>query len=70
MYRFDGSALEQAGITSSVNTTDFIFEPGEEHHVKLIMKNEIAILYIDDTKALSNCIYKSVDGAQEYLRKT
>lgn len=61
--RFDGTALERAGNTASANTTDFTFEPGEEYHVKLIMENEIAILYIDDTKALSNRIYKSVNGA-------
>ncbi len=27
------------------------------------MENEIAVLYIDDKKALSNRIYKSVNGA-------
>ncbi len=31
--------------------------------MKLVMENEIVVLYIDDTKALSNRIYKSVDGA-------
>ncbi|MDE7131821.1 MAG: DUF4975 domain-containing protein [Lachnospiraceae bacterium] len=61
--RFDGTALERTGNTASANTTDFTFEPGEEYHVKLIMENEIAILYIDDTKALSNRIYKSLNGA-------
>lgn len=64
--RFDGAALERIGRAGSSNTTDFVFEPGKEYHVKLIMENEIAILYLDDTKALSNRIYKSVDGAAHW----
>ena len=26
------------------------------------MENEIAVIYVNDTKALSNRIYKSIDG--------
>lgn len=64
IVRFDGTALERMGnVSGSANTTNFTFEPGKEYHVKLIMENEIAVLYIDDTKALSNRIYKSVNGA-------
>lgn len=63
VIRFDGSALERMKNLNSANTTDFTFEPDKEYHVKLILENEIVILYLDDTKALSNRIYKSVDGA-------
>lgn len=64
--RFDGAALERIGRAGSSNTTEFVFEAGKEYHVKVILENEIAILYLDETKALSNRIYKSVDGGAHW----
>ena len=43
--------------------TRFDFTQQDVHHVKLVCENEIVILYIDDTKALSSRIMHSVDGA-------
>lgn len=60
---FEGCVLSRIAYVEPVIFTHFTFEPGKEYHIKLIMENEIAVLYIDDTKALSNRIYKSVDGA-------
>ena len=60
---YEGCVLSRIAYVEPLIRTDFAFEPGREYHVKLVMENEIVILYIDDTKALSNRIYKSVDGA-------
>ena len=59
---YEGCVLSRIAYVEPVISTDFIFEPDKEYHVKLVMENEIAVLYIDDTKALSNRIYKSVEG--------
>lgn len=60
---FEGCVLSRIAYAEPVISTNFIFEPGKEYHIKLVMENEIAVLYINDTKALSNRIYKSVEGA-------
>lgn len=60
---YEGCVLSRMAYVEPVITTHFAFEPGREYRVKLVMENEIVVLYIDDTKALSNRIYKSVDGA-------
>jgi len=60
---YEGCVLSRIAYVEPVISTDFAFEPGREYHVKLVMENEIVVLYIDDTKALSNRIYRSVDGA-------
>ena len=60
---YEGCVLSRIPYVEPVIYTDFQFEPDKEYHVKLVMENEIVVLYIDDTKALSNRIYKSVDGA-------
>lgn len=60
---YEGCVLSRIAYVEPMITTSFAFEPDKEYNVKLVMENEIVILYIDDTKALSNRIYKSVDGA-------
>lgn len=60
---YEGCVLSRIAYVEPVITTSFEFEPDREYQVKLVMENEIVVLYIDDTKALSNRIYKSVDGA-------
>lgn len=59
---YEGCVLSRIAYVEPLIATRFTFEPEKEYHVKLVMENEIAVLYIDDTKALSNRIYKSVDG--------
>ncbi len=59
---YEGCVLSRIAYVEPFISTDFIFEPDKEYQVKLVMENEIAVLYIDDTKALSNRIYKSVEG--------
>ena len=43
--------------------TKFDFSEESVHHIKLVCENEIVILYIDDTKALSSRIRHSTGGA-------
>ena len=43
--------------------TRFDFSKSDTHHVKLVCENEIVVLYIDETKALSCRISHSIDGA-------
>lgn len=59
---YDGSVLSRIQYVDPVNVTDFSFEAGVKYHVKAVMENEIAVIYVNDTKALSNRIYKSIDG--------
>lgn len=61
---YEGCVLSRIQYVDALNTTRFAFEPGKSYHIKVVMENEIVIVYIDDTKALSNRIYKSVDGMQ------
>ena len=42
--------------------TDFDLEPGKTYHLKLVMENEIATLYINDAKVLCVRVYKAMDG--------
>ncbi len=60
---YDGSVLPRLPYAEAVNVTRFAFEPGRKYHVKAVMENEIVVVYVDGAKALSNRIYKSVDGA-------
>lgn len=60
---YEGCVLSRMAYIEPLIQTAFSFEAGKEYHVKLVMENEIVVLYIDDTKALSNRIQKSVDGA-------
>lgn len=60
---YDGCLLSRIPYADMVNHTGFAFEAGRKYHVKAVMENEIVVLYVDDTKALSNRIYKSIDGA-------
>ena len=60
---YEGCVLSRMAYIEPLIQTAFSFEAGKEYHVRLVMENEIVVLYIDDTKALSNRIQKSVDGA-------
>lgn len=63
---FEGCVLSRIAYVEPVIYTNFIFEPNKEYQIKLVMENEIAVLYINDTKALTIRIYKSVDGAAHW----
>lgn len=60
---YEGCVLSRMAYIEPLITTNFSFEPDRKYHVKLVMENEIAVLYVDDTKVLSNRIQKSINGA-------
>ena len=60
---YEGLEIAELSKYEPVAYTKFDFTKDEVHHVKLVCENEIVVLYIDDTKALSNRIMHSVDGA-------
>lgn len=60
---YEGCILSRIPYVVPGISTDFAFELGKEYNVKLVVENEIVVLYINDEKALSNRIYKSIDGA-------
>lgn len=60
---YEGCVLSRIQYVAPLITTDFTFETGTKYHVKAVMENEIVVLYIDDSKALSNRIYRSIGGA-------
>lgn len=64
---YEGCTLARLAFVDPLITTGFTFEYGKEYKVKLVVENEIIILYIDDKKALSSRIYRSLDGANMVL---
>ena len=60
---YEGYEISDLSKYEPVAYTRFDFTQQDVHHVKLVCENEIVILYIDDTKALSSRIMHSVDGA-------
>ena len=60
---YEGYEIADLSKYEPVAYTRFDFTQQDVHHVKLVCENEIVILYIDDTKALSSRIMHSVDGA-------
>ena len=59
---FEGSVLSRMAYVDPLVKTDYTLEPGRVYHIKLVMENEIATLYIDDAKVLCVRVYKSMDG--------
>ncbi len=60
---YEGLELAEVSQSDPVAYTRFDFSQSEVHHVTLVCENEIVVLYIDDTKALSSRIMHSTDGA-------
>lgn len=63
LLHYEGYEVEDLSKYDPAAFTRFDFAAGTIHHVKLVCENEIVVLYIDDTKALSSRIRHSVDGA-------
>ena len=60
---YEGYAIEELEDFDPMALTRFDFSKSNTHHVKLVCENEIVVLYIDETKALSCRISHSIDGA-------
>ena len=63
MIHYEGYEIGDLADLDPVALTRFDFDKAEQHHVKLVCENEIVVLYIDETKALSCRISHSIDGA-------
>lgn len=59
---YEGIPVDKVDSWDSVSYTRFDFSGSDTHHVKLVCENEIVIVYIDDTKALSTRMYESTNG--------
>jgi hypothetical protein len=59
---FEGSVLSRMAYVDPLIKTHYDLEPGKTYHLKLVMENEIATLYIDDAKVLCVRVYKAMDG--------
>ncbi|MCQ2510238.1 MAG: family 43 glycosylhydrolase [Lachnospiraceae bacterium] len=64
MIHYEGTIVQDIMNESPIAYTQFDFSKGEKHHIKMICENEIVVVYVDDTKALSSRINNSIDGAR------
>ena len=60
---YEGTPLEKLSVFDAEAYTRFDFSKSDVHHIKLVFENEIVVLYVDDTKALSSRIRHSINGA-------
>lgn len=63
LIHYEGTYLEDLENYDAQAFTKFDFSASDTHHVTLVCENEIVVLYIDETKALSSRIRHSIDGA-------
>ncbi len=63
LLHYEGYEIEDLRSFEPMAVTKFDFSPGDTYHVKLVCENEIVVLYVDDSKALSSRITHSTDGA-------
>ena len=63
LLHYEGLELNEIRTWDAAAYTKFDFSKNETHHVKLVCENEIVVLYVDDTKALSSRIKYSIEGA-------
>ena len=63
LVHYEGTEIQDLEKYGPEAYTKFDFSKTDTHHVTVVCENEIVVLYIDDTKALSSRIRHSVDGA-------
>ena len=63
LLHYEGYEIPELTKYDPAAYTKFDFSRSDTHRVKLVCENEIVVLYVDDTKALSSRIGHSVDGA-------
>ena len=63
LLHYEGYEITDLAQFEPAAWTKFDFSEESVHHIKLVCENEIVILYIDDTKALSSRIRHSTGGA-------
>lgn len=63
LVHYEGTELEDLSKYDPEGLVYFDFTQSDTHHVKLVCENEVVILYIDDTVALSSRVNRSINGA-------
>ena len=63
LLHYEGLEIQDLDSFDATAFTRFDFSRQDTHHVTLVCENEIVVLYVDDTKALSARIRHSIDGA-------
>ncbi|HWT73442.1 MAG TPA: glycoside hydrolase family 32 protein [Mobilitalea sp.] len=59
LLRYDSSTLARMRYADPSVYSTFHFDEGVTYDVKLVVENEIIVLYMNDTKVLSNRIYRA-----------
>lgn len=67
MICYDGYQLGGLFETDIRNMQKFDFKAGETYNVKLVVEDEIIIVYVDDMKVLSNRIYNAINNKWGFL---
>lgn len=63
LVHYEGTELEDLAKYDPEGLVYFDFSKSDTHHVKLVCENEVVVLYIDNTVALSSRISRSINGA-------
>ena len=63
LLHYEGLYIDQIAQFDPQVFTKYDFSSGPTHHVKIVCENEIVVMYVDNTKALSSRITHSIDGA-------
>ena len=63
LLHYEGTEISRLSDFDPAAFTGFDFTKNTVHHVKLVCENEIVVMYVDDTKALSSRIRHSINGA-------
>lgn len=63
LLHYEGTLIDELSLYDSEAYTRFDFSRTDLHHIRLVFENEIVVLYVDDTKALSSRIRHSINGA-------
>ena len=63
LLHYEGYEIEEIDEYDPSAITKFNFSRSDTHHVQLVCENEIVVLYVDETKALTSRITHSVNGA-------
>lgn len=58
---YDKKTVADVVSAEPITFSDFKFQSGEEYDLKVVVENEIIVIYLDNTKVLSNRIYSAVD---------
>ncbi|RKD33119.1 glycoside hydrolase family protein [Lacrimispora algidixylanolytica] len=59
---YDKKSVADEVSAGPITYSDFKFQSGKKYDLKVVVENEIIVIYLDNTKVLSNRIYRAVDN--------